>query len=397
MRMKFTIGTASSNLEFEETMRLIKSSLLYADEIELIGMIEYAVFSYIPNHIYNTKEIGELLKGISLLLRSIEVEGGEEMLTQIDGLNAQLGALSPIIKKKKHRTKQEIIAQMQLEKTFKNGKQTLLEGLETVLNTPGSKEIQALLDRKIISVHDYGYDQFSLNELAGGYFANLMNAMRAHSSFPLFDEVSEGVIRTVVDTPFLDFGKANPEVLRHAGVASNILMTLPTLEGAGIDEILDFKKDNERPLINFRQAIFKFSETISSLPWDDDFQFECYKLYSTEVAPKVAELNEISSDASVVKNLGKRTVADAEVRKAAGYAVGGIAATVLRQAGLMEAMAVLRDIFLGVSLLVVSPQIASGFLKAIDLVNQSKDEVKKINRDLQGNTMYYYYKASKDL
>ena len=43
--MKFSIGTASSSLEFEEDMRLIKSSLLYADEIELIGMAEYAVFT----------------------------------------------------------------------------------------------------------------------------------------------------------------------------------------------------------------------------------------------------------------------------------------------------------------------------------------------------------------
>lgn len=397
MRMKFTIGTVSSNLEFEETMRLIKSSLLYADEIELIGMIEYAVFSYIPSHIYNTKEIGELLKGISLLLRSAEVEGGTEMLSQIDSLSTQLDVLSPILKKKKYRTTQEILAQMKMEKAFKESKESLLEGLETVLNTPGSKAIKKLLDQKTIAVHDYGSVQLSIDEMVGGYFANLLNTMRGHMSFPLFDKVSEGVIRSVVATPFLDFGNANPEVLRHAGVASNIIMTLPTLDGASIDEILDFKKENERPLIDFRQAIFKFSETISSLPWDDDFQFECYKLYSTEVAPKVAELNTLSSDVSVVRNLGKKAIADAEIRKAAGFAVGGIAATVLRQAGLMEAIAVLRDILLGVSLLSVSPQIASGFLKTIDLVNQSKDEVKKISRELQGNTMYYYYKASKEL
>lgn len=397
MRMRFTIGTVSSNLEFEETMRLIKSSLLYADEVELIGMIEYAVFCYIPNHIYNTKEIGELLKGISLLLKSIGAEGSKEILSQINGISAQLEELSPILKKKKNRTTQEILAQMQMEKAFKESKKTLLEGIETVLNTPGSMAIKALLNQKIISVHDYGSAQLCLDEMVGGYFANLLNSMRAHTSFPLFDKVSEGVIRSVVDTPFLDFGNTNPEVLRHAGVASNILMTLPTLEGASIDEILDFKKDNERSLIGFRQAIFKFSEAISSLPWDDDFQFECYKLYNTEVAPKVAELNTLSSDASVIRNLGKRAVADAEIRKAAGFAVGGIAATILSQTSLMEAMVALRDIILGVSLLAVSPQIANGFLKTIDLVNQSKDEVKKISRELQGNTMYYYYKASKDL
>jgi hypothetical protein len=31
--MKFIIGTASSNMEFVEDLKLIKSSLLYADEI----------------------------------------------------------------------------------------------------------------------------------------------------------------------------------------------------------------------------------------------------------------------------------------------------------------------------------------------------------------------------
>ena len=59
--MKFTIGTVSSNMEFSETLKLIKSSLLYADEIELIGMIEYAIFAYLPNRILNAKDITHLL------------------------------------------------------------------------------------------------------------------------------------------------------------------------------------------------------------------------------------------------------------------------------------------------------------------------------------------------
>ena len=38
-KMKFTIGTVSNSLNLEEDLRLIKSSILYADEIELIGMV----------------------------------------------------------------------------------------------------------------------------------------------------------------------------------------------------------------------------------------------------------------------------------------------------------------------------------------------------------------------
>ena len=47
-KMKFTIGTVSNSLNLEEDLRLIKSSILYADEIELIGMVEYALYKYLP-------------------------------------------------------------------------------------------------------------------------------------------------------------------------------------------------------------------------------------------------------------------------------------------------------------------------------------------------------------
>lgn len=395
--MKFTIGTASSNMEFRETMSLIKSSLLYADEIELIGMVEYALFSYIPNHIYHAKEMDQLLTGIKLLLKSLDVPGGRELLLQIEDLDKQLDEIAPVLKKKKHRNKQELFAQIKIQQVFKQSQTMVLDGFKEAINTSGANAIQDLLDRNIIKVHDYGYDQFQIEELMGGYFGNLINAMKNHTAYPLFDEVSVGVIRSVADTHIFDIGGTNPEVLRHAGVASNILMTLPTLEGATVDEILDFKKENENALINFRKAIYEFSEKVKSLPWDNDFQFECMKLYSVEVAPKVEELNEISSDTHVLSNLGKQAIADAEVRKAAGFAIGGIAATILSQNGFLEAIAVLRDMCIGAALLAVSPQIASGFLKSIDLVNKARDEVKEVSRDMKGNTMYYYYKASKKI
>ena len=59
------------------------------------------------------------------------------------------------------------------------------------------------------------------------------------------------------------------------------------------------------PLENFRTAIYNFSERITSMPWDDDFQYECIKLYDTEVIPKVNELNELSSNTSVLKKFWK--------------------------------------------------------------------------------------------
>ena len=395
--MKFTIGTVSGNLEFPETMNLIKSSLLYADEIELIGMIEYAVFSYLPNRILNAKDISHLLNCITPFIKSIEVAGGKELLEQIDGVSSQLELYRPILTKKKRRTKDEILAQMKIQQLMRQSQEELSRSLVEMLNTDGSQALKSLVESEIVAIHDYGFDDFEVEELIGGYFGNLINATRNQTAYPLFDKTSEEVIKSAVDTHILDIGRLNSEVIRHAGVASNILMTLPTLEGATIDEILDFKKSNEKELVLFRKAIYDFSDKINSLPWDDNFQYDCLKLYNTKVLPRVEEINTLASETSTLKNFGRQVLADEEIRKKAGWIAGGITSTIISQSSLMGVLNDFKSWILGLSLITISPMIASGFLKTLHLGSEAKNEVTEKKEIIQGNTMYYYYKAQNEL
>ena len=240
------------------------------------------------------------------------------------------------------------------------------------LNTEGSQALKSLIERNIISVYDYGYDDFEVEELIGGYFGNLINAAKDQTAYPLFDKASEDVIKSTVDTHILDIGRLNPEVIRHAGVASNILMTLPTLERASVDEILDFKKENENSLVLFRKAIYDFSEKINSLPLDENFQYDCVKLYNREVLPRVEEINTIASDTSTLKNFGGQVIADEEIRKKAGWVAGGIASTIISQSSLLGALSDFKTWLLGLSLIAISPHIASGFMKTLHFASKAK-------------------------
>lgn len=56
----------------------------------------------------------------------------------------------------------------------------------------GAKDIQKLVDRKIISVHG--------------------------TSFPLFDNISTDIVRAVINNKTIDFGKTDKEIIRHAGI-----------------------------------------------------------------------------------------------------------------------------------------------------------------------------------
>lgn len=269
----------------------------------------------------------------------------------------------------------------------------LNEIYQQLTSNPGIETIQSLVDNGIINIYDYSYNGFSIEELTGGYFANLLETIKHRKAYPLFDNVSANVISNVTDAKILDFSKMDKEMIRHAGVAHNILSTLPTLESASVDEILDFKRSMRVPLDNFRIAIYKFTEKINSMPWDDDFCYECIKLYDTEVIPRINELNELSSETSVLKNFGKRVLHDEEERKKLAFFGTGLVATITTSSNIFDVFSAL-EIFLraGVKVGLTTTGIKA-FLKTIDVLRQSIEEVQKEKKEIKGNTMYYYYKA----
>ena len=393
--MKFTIGTVSNSLDFAEDMNLIKSSILYADDIELIGMAEYAIYKYLPRQLNASKDLESLFKNFIPLLQSVGTEESRQALQQIDFATQQIKILAPYLQKKKHRDKKEILTQIRFNQLERQAKEQLESHIDRLASGQGTKELSDLVARKIVSVYDYRFNGFDTNELAGGYFANLMSVMKNSLAYPLFDKASTEAIRGVAQSKLLDIGNTNPEVLRHAGIASNILMTLPTLKGASVDELLALKKEYSKPLIQFRSAIYGFSEQIKSLPWDDDFQYDCLKLYNTQVAPSVAEINEVLMDTSVLKNLGKQILTDEEIRKQSGYVIGGLATAVTTTSSMVDAMGAIKTLIMGLSMIVVSKEAFAGFMKVASMAVKANDTVKEKREKATSNSMYYYYLASK--
>lgn len=395
--MKFTIGTASSSMNFEEDIKLIKSSLLYADSIELIGMAEYAIFNYLPRCFEDSKKLDNLLCGFIPFLEAFDNDEAKMLIKQLNSVSETIAPYMPQLKKKKNRTKQEIIAQMQFQKAETQLAEMIEQAKTQMLDREGTKEIQSLCDRDIISIYDYSYTGFSVDELAGGYFANLLGTIKHGGSFPLFDGISSDVLAAVVDTKILDFSKTDKEIIRHAGIANNILSTLPTLESASIDEILDFKKSLKVPLDNFRTAIYKFSEQVTSMPWDDDFKYECIKLYDTEVVPKVNEINALSSETSVLKNFGSKVLADEDERRKIGFIGAGLISTITTGSNIVNALGVLENLIRMGAKVGLTAAGVSAFLKTADILKQAHVDVKKKKLEVEGNVMYYYYRASKKI
>ena len=390
--MKFTIGTVSNFQDYDEDIKLIKSSILYADEIELIGMTEYAVFCYIPKIFDNNKKINDLIDSMIPFIKSINLPNKDELLDQLETVKIQLQQLSPILNKRSYRSKSDFQIQMKMKQLEKDLKERINATLLELKDHPTAQELQMLIEKNIISVFNYDLFEMNTNEMAGSYIGNMLNAIYAQNTYPLFDNTSTKFIGEMSKINLIDISNLNPEVLRHAGVATNILMTLPTLEGATYDELLDIKKQNAVPLLKFRKSIYEFSEKISSLPWDDDFQYDCLKIYNTEVVPRVAEINELFTETSVLKNLGKKVLADETIRKTSGFIFGGLATAITTSHSLLGWI---KNLLLAMSLATLSAEVAKGFWKVCNTYIQARDETKAATKKGKDNVMYYYYLASK--
>lgn len=358
-------------------------------------MAEYAVFNYLPKCLSGAKEFESIVAKLVPFFESFDNPEAQGLADQLTELSVVLEPIMPHLKKKKHRTKEEILAQIKMRQATNECNALMQEAISSLMSQKGTKSIQNLVDRKLVSIYDYSHNGFSMEELTGGYFANLIGTIKHGGSYPLFDTISSDVVGAVTNSNFLDFSKTDKEIIRHAGIANNILATLPTLEKASIDEILDFKKDLMVPLTNFRTAIYQFSEQVASMPWDDNFKYECLKLYDTEVMPKVNEINDLSSETSVLKNFGAKVLADEEERKKLGYVGAGLATTITTGSNIMDALGILENLLRSGAKIGLTAAGISAFLKTADLLRQSYAETKEKKTVIEGNVMYYYYKASK--
>lgn len=360
-------------------------------------MAEYAVYKYIPRCLENAKDIEGILTSFVPLLESIDVQDAKILARQLKEVSAKISPYMPCLRKKKHRSKEEILAQNQVKKVERQCREELEKAFQEMTNGESAKEIKRLVGQNIINIYDYNFVRFDVNELSGGYFANLLGIMKHGTSYPLFDEISSDVVGSVIDKKKLDLSNLDQEILRHAGVATNILMTLPTLDSASVDEILDFKKDLKNPLDNFRKAVYGFSERIKSLPWDDDFKYECLKLYYTEVFPSVEEINELSSETSVLKNFGRKVLEDEEVRKKLGYIGVGLVTSITTGPNISFALGVIENLLRMGATIGLSAAGVDAFLKTSDLMKQAYKESEEKKSEIKNNVMYYYYKASKKI
>jgi len=369
-KFHITVGSyPSRELNIDNELKLIKTSLLYADQTKLCSLQSSLIISILSFASLSENQKMECLENILL-----QTNNDLQQITEIKSLFSMYHKL---LKKKKN--KQELLLMLRLKKEFQKLFVPFEEELKKIAITSGINELIPAIESGLLEVDIYGKSKESvMDDFTSEFIASLGEALISRKTYPLFDDKTGKLINVGIKERLFKFSDSSSNKAKHVGFVSNIMQRLPTFDRAKVDEILDIRKSLEKPLIRFRSAIFRLSEEIAHPQWDENFYYDSEKLFYREIKPAVEEIEEESKSNKYLSKLLSQVVDNSLGIPATNSMLGMI-------------IAKLRD-FSEIS--AISFGIAAGAgTVAMRAMKEWKEKTKKIKR----NQIYFYYKTGKML
>jgi hypothetical protein len=206
---------------------------------------------------------------------------------------------------------------------------------------------------------------------------NISNSMSDNSTYPLLDDETGNSVSEDIKSGKLKASSFEVDRGKQTEFSRYLLERLPLFENASINEILDIRKELEKPLTRFRSAMVNFSDDIKSTPWDKGFALEANRVYVRDVKPALLEIEE-----SVQSNKFFKLLLEKIMEKPLVLPVSsGISFAVSQISSLPKEL--VTSLGVGIA---YSPMIYKAY-----------DDWKKKKQITEQNQLYFYYDAGKRL
>ena len=147
-------------------------------------------------------------------------------------------------------------------------------------------------------------------ELAQIVIKRVTDAVEGAGTYPLFDDPTGLMIQLGILRGELKPSERGAHRSKQLGLASTVLRELPHFDLASMDEILDIRRELERPLLRFRAAITDMSEGILPAVWEPDFINEVDDVFQPKIRPLVLDLEEEIRSNSYMRALVSKFASD---------------------------------------------------------------------------------------
>jgi hypothetical protein len=394
--LHITIGThPTKDSSLANEINLVIAALLYADKVKLYSLKTSAISM--------ASRLGDM--PINLQLTFIEKvipflnvpDKGSGLLSLMTEYKKILG--------RKHLSSREIQAKKRLEEIFESSWTEIKQTAQNFIDQSKIDQLNKAIQTEILELHKFkGTDQdtvtidIMVENVAAAVSARLNQKTRISSqdeswmhefvenicetvsngsTYPLFDELTGKLVSKGIKEKIIDVSNSGIDRGKQVGLATQLFERLPLFEKASIDEILDIRRELEKPLIRFRSAIIRFSEDIKATSWDKDFVPESEKVFYREVAPTILEIEEVTKSNQFLASLVRKFV-DKPLTLGAGSALS---------IALSQIPTLPHEIAFSLGI----------GLSSAAIIYDTYEEWKKKQQTTEQNLLYFYYKAHKHL
>lgn len=366
-RAKFhiTIGAAphgSTNLEHD--LRMVKAALLYGDAAKLCSPTSSIMLQVLVLGELKTKQQLEFLESIApQLTKDVEqVTRVQQAINVYRQLNRKSGT-------GKRLNQAELKLQMMLKQGFTEQWVGVKEIVNKMAEEAGAAGLIRALQSGLLELHPF--NDWEGDGVVKEFWSVVSGAVLDGTTYPLFDQPTGDLVRAGIKEGIVEVSDAARARAQHSALAGHLLERLPLFDEATIDEILDVRRELDKPLVRFRSAMIKFSEDMKSAAWDADFQDDVATIFYRDVAPAILDIEEQVKSNKQLLPLANKLLGD--------LGTGTLVAILVSQAQVPDVLAQALGVGVG----------------GLRVAQNVRDTWKEKQSKVEQNQLFFYYRAGK--
>lgn len=363
--MNFVVGGYPDSKNKLSEVELLKIAALYGDKINLISPMYHLYDAIILKNNSKNNE-SAILNSIIKVLPFCEISDptfAERSSVIYDFKN--------IIDSKAYKNA-PLKNKLEIRKTLNKYYDEIMNKLNEFLGENEINSINRLKIEKRLTVQKFNNPNLMDENFIADYILSVSNSMK--QAYPLLDNRLGDLIASYRVRTKEGISSTERKNIIASGLARKLMIELPAFNLASMDEIIDIRKELDKSLVRFRSSILNYSEEISTLPWDRDFDLNCEQLFIKHLEPSVFELKEQVDDNKIYKNLLGSILSDDKLNSIIGSVVISLATN---KADLN-----------------ISPVILAAGTFGISELTKAGYKTSEKNKQIKRNDLYFYYKVA---
>lgn len=293
--MSVTLGVSprlsGGRLVIDQELRMMKSSLLYADRVNLVAPGLTMLWTLAPLRTMSPSNalpsIAELPHGV---LRRLGFEGGP--IRDVRRYLRKVVKLPPSDQRRQ-----------QLEQEFRPAIEEALAMVVTELGAHAPDFDQALESGAVtLTSDDFDLDN-DADAQVDWFEEQLAKALADPSSSVVLDPVASRFARELGLQSNLGSYAASRS--RRASTGMGLIERLPTFPGAPMSDVLEARSELEEARIGYRKAVKSLAQGLESAALEDSLPDEIDEMWHDEVQPRLAELRDSVSATRLARESAK--------------------------------------------------------------------------------------------